>query len=518
MHLMAVAILDPTDVPGGFTAATIKALIEARIDTLPPFRRRVVRVPFGLHHPLWIEDPGFDLDFHVRQVAVPAPGGPHELAAFVGEVAGWPLDRDRPLWQMWVVEGLEHGHVALVAKVHHAAIDGASGVEVLASLVDLEPTPVPAATGSDESWEADRVPSDVEMIGASMLSIARQPLRMARAVVHLGTSLARLGTRLRNETVHAGVPFTAPRLAWNVMITPHRQVAFSAISLEDVKVVKDVYGATVNDVVLAVLSGAFRRYFVARDELPDRPLVAVIPTSVRSMDEKQMGNRVSAMFTQLSTDLEDPLDRLAAVQDTMSGAKQVHSDIGGNTLEEWAELAAPAMLSRGARLYSQLRLADRHPPVHNLVVSNVPGPQFPLYMAGVAPRRHVPHGAGVRRRGPERDRDELPGPRRHRVHGLPGGGAGPVEARGRGARGARRAREARARRRTRGVTPPGRPGGGPHQVPKSQVSSVRGASPRRMNHSWPKASRNASGGSWRKNESSGIWLACACIAPRFWST
>ena len=144
MHLIMVAVLDPTEVPGGFTAETMKRLIEQRIDTLPPFRRRVVRVPFGLHHPLWIEDPGFDLDFHVRQVAVPSPGGERELAAFVGEVAGWPLDRDRPLWQMWVVEGLEHGHVALVAKVHHAAVDGASGVEVLASLVDLEPTPVPA--------------------------------------------------------------------------------------------------------------------------------------------------------------------------------------------------------------------------------------------------------------------------------------------------------------------------------------------------------------------------------------
>jgi diacylglycerol O-acyltransferase len=400
MHLMAVAVLDPTDVPGGFTAATIRQLIENRLDTLPPFRRRVVRVPLGLHHPLWIEDPGFDLDFHVRQVALPAPGGPRELADFVGEVAGWPLDRDRPLWQMWVAEGLEHGHVALVAKVHHAAIDGASGVEVLASLVDLEPIPVTVPDASPEPWHADRVPNNVEMIGASMVSIARQPVRMARAVVHLGKSLARLGTRLRNEDVQAGVPFTAPRLSWNVMISPHRQVAFAAISLEDVKVVKDAFGATVNDVVLAVLSGAFRRYFVERDELPDKPLVAVIPTSVRSSDEKQLGNRVSAMFTQLSTDLADPIGRLEAVQATMSGAKQVHADIGGNTLEEWAELAAPAMLARGARLYGQLRLADRHPPVYNLVVSNVPGPQFPLYMGGARlvdmyPMGPVFDGAGL---------------------------------------------------------------------------------------------------------------------------
>jgi WS/DGAT/MGAT family acyltransferase len=400
MHLIAVAILDPTGVPGGFTAHTVKQLIDQRLDRLPPFRRRVVRVPFGIHHPLWIEDPGFDLDFHVRQVALPSPGGERELAAFVGEVASWPLDRDRPLWQMWVAEGLQHGHVALIAKVHHAAIDGASGVEVLANLMDLEPTAIPATRHDEEPWEADRVPTDVEMIGASMVSIARQPARMARAVVHLGKSLARLGTRIRNEDLHTGVPFTAPRLSWNSVITPHRQTAFSAMSLDDVKVVKNAFGATVNDVVLAALSGAFRRYLVDRDELPDRPLVAVIPTSVRSMDETQLGNRVSAMFTQLSTDLDDPLDRLAAVQEAMTGAKQVHSDIGGNTLEEWAELAAPAMLSRGARIYSQLRLADRHRPVYNIVMSNVPGPRFPLYMAGsrlvdLYPMGPVFDGAGL---------------------------------------------------------------------------------------------------------------------------
>jgi WS/DGAT/MGAT family acyltransferase len=401
MHVMAVAVLDPTELEGGFDAATLRRLIESRLDRLPPFRRRIVRVPFGLHHPLWVEDPNFDLDYHVRQAAVPAPGGPRELAELVGEVAGWPLDRDRPLWQMWVAEGLEHGHVAIIAKVHHAAIDGASGVEVLAHLVDLESTPVPESVASArEGWQAERVPHDVEMIGASLVSIARQPRRMARAVVHLGKSLVRLGTRIRNENVHAGVPFTAPRLQWNAMITPHRQVAFTTLPLDDVKRVKDAFGATVNDVVLAVLSGALRRYFVERDELPDKPLVAVIPTSVRSQDEKQMGNRVSAMFTQLATDRDDPVDRLTEVRQTMSGAKQVHADIGGNTLEEWAEFAAPAVLARGARLYGQLRLADRHPPIYNLIVSNVPGPQFPLYIGGARlvdmyPMGPVFDGAGL---------------------------------------------------------------------------------------------------------------------------
>jgi WS/DGAT/MGAT family acyltransferase len=382
MHVMAVAVLDPSDTPGGFDATTLKRVVESRLDRLGPFRRRMVNVPFGLHHPLWVEDPTFDIDYHVRQVAVPSPGGPHELAGLVGEVAGWQLDRARPLWQMYVAEGLEHGHVAVIAKVHHAVLDGASGVEVLAHLVDLEPVPAGSGSTDDSEWRPDRVPTDVEMLTGSVVSLLRQPMRMARALKHLGESLVRLGTRMRNETVHAGVPFTAPRLAWNVMVTPHRKVAFATFAFEDVQAVKDAFGATVNDVLLAVLSGALRRYLEARDELPDRPLVAVVPTSVRSTIDASFGNRVSAMFTQLATDVPDPAARLAAVQQVMSGAKQVHADIGGNTLEEWAEVAAPAFLAGGARLYSQLRLAERHPPIHNLVVSNVPGPQFPLYLGG----------------------------------------------------------------------------------------------------------------------------------------
>jgi WS/DGAT/MGAT family acyltransferase len=373
MHLIAVAVLDPTEAPGGFHASTFKRLLASRLDRLPAF---------GLHHPLWVEDPGFDLDYHVRQVAVPAPGGDHELAGLVSEIAGWQLDRARPLWQMYVAEGLEHGHVALIAKVHHALVDGAGGVDVLAQLVDLEPVPAPSSVDPSSTWRPDRVPTDVEMLTGSVVSILRQPMKMAKAVKHLGESLVRLATRMRNESVQAGVPFTAPRLPWNVMITPHRKVAFSSFALDDVQVAKAAFGATVNDVLLAVLSGAFRRYLEARDELPDKPLVAVIPTSVRSTLDAAGGNRVSAMFTRLSTDLADPVERLTSVQEVMSGAKQVHADIGGGTLEEWAEVASPALLAGGARLYGQLRLAERHPPIHNLVVSNVPGPAFPLFMAG----------------------------------------------------------------------------------------------------------------------------------------
>lgn len=381
MHVMAAAILDPSGIEGGFTAHTLRALVAERIDQIVAFRRRLVTVPFSLHHPLWVEDPGFDLDYHVRRVAVPAPGGPHELAEVMGDIASRQLDRTRPLWELWVAEGLEHGHSAIIAKMHHAAIDGASGVDVLAKLVDLEPHP--AERHEPLEWHAERVPSDVEMVVASMVSIARQPVKMVRAVRHLTGSAVRLVTRIRQNPVQAGVPFTAPRLPFNTSITPHRQVAFASAPLADVETVRDAFGVTVNDVVLAVVAGAMRRYLEDRGELPDVPLVAVIPTSVRSVDQSgNMGNRVSAMFTRLATELDDPVERLFAVREVMSGAKLVHRDIGGETLEEWAEFLAPTVLSGGARLYGRLRLAERMPPIYNLVVSNVPGPTFPLYIAG----------------------------------------------------------------------------------------------------------------------------------------
>jgi WS/DGAT/MGAT family acyltransferase len=391
MHVMAVAVLDPSTSPVGFNAATVKRLVEERLPQIPAFRRRLVEVPFNLHHPLWVEDPDFDLDYHVRQMAVIAPGGVRELAALVGDIASWPLDRTRPLWQIWVVEGLEDGNVGLIAKVHHSAIDGAAGVDVLAQLVDLEPV-APRAADEPTPWRPDRVPSDIEMIFGSMVSIAKRPVQMARAGVNLGRGLLRLGQRAREGSMSGGAaPFTAPRLPWNGTITPHRKVAFAEITLADVKEVKDAFGVTVNDVVLAVVAGALRRYLDAREELPDRPLVAVVPTNVRTESTRGVaGNVVSAMFASLPSELADPVARLAAVADSMSVAKQTHRDIGGTLLGEWAEVATAPILHNGIQLYR--RFADRVRPIHNLVISNVPGPPVPVYMAGARIVSLVPMG------------------------------------------------------------------------------------------------------------------------------
>jgi diacylglycerol O-acyltransferase / wax synthase len=381
MHVMATMVLDPSDVPGGFTVESMRGLIAERLPRLDPFRRRVVDVPFGLGPPVWLEDPDFDLDYHVRRAALPAPGGLDELAELTAEIAGRPLDRRRPLWEMWVVEGLEHGHVGIIAKMHHAAIDGVLGVDLMTEIFDLERHPSPKPP-SEPTPPADRVPSDVELLVGAVTSMARQPLRAFRAVRNLTRSATRLVQRIRSEPVSAGVPLTAPPSPLNGVLTPHRRVAFTSVPLAEVKEIKQAFGVTVNDVVLAVCAGALRRYLEQRGSVPGKALLAAIPASVRSQDERGvMGNRVSAMFATLATQLDDPVDRLFAARDVMSGAKQVHEDIGGNTLHEWAEVAAPVLFSRGIRLYERL-LEGRHPPIINLIVSNVPGPSFPLYCAG----------------------------------------------------------------------------------------------------------------------------------------
>jgi diacylglycerol O-acyltransferase / wax synthase len=380
MHVMATMVIDPSEVPGGFNVDSLRKLISERLPRLEPFRRRVVEVPLGVHHPVWIEDPDFDLDYHVRWAAVPAPGGLQELAELTAEIAGRQLDRRRPLWELWVVEGLEDGYVGVIAKMHHAAIDGVLGVDLMTEIFDLEPNPEPRPP--EELPTGERVPSDVELLLGAVTSLARHPLRMYRAARNLTRSAIRVVRRVRAGPVSAGIPLTAPQSTLNGVLTPHRRVALTSIPLADVKEVKRAFGVTVNDVVLAVCAGALRRFLEQRGTIPDRPLLAAIPASVRTADERGvMGNRVSAMFATLATQLDDPVDRLFAAREVMGGAKLVHEDIGGNTLHEWAEVAAPVLFSSGMQLYERV-LQGRHPPVINLVVSNVPGPSFPLYLGG----------------------------------------------------------------------------------------------------------------------------------------
>jgi WS/DGAT/MGAT family acyltransferase len=364
-----------------------------RLHLAPPFRRRLVTIPFELHHPLWIEDPNFDLDWHVRHIAVPPPGGMAQLEKLVGHLVAIPLDRTRPLWEAWYIDGLEHGYVGCLTKVHHAAIDGEAGNEIMVSLFDLE------AEGSEipppeREWEPDKVPTDTELVGHAAASLARQPVRAVKAVRR--TTEAALSIRRKNRQPDVKPPpslFSAPRTSINAPLTAHRAFTTVTLSLSKVKDVKNAFGCTVNDVVLALCGGSLRRYFDSRDEVLEGALVAMVPVSVRTKEQKgEAGNQVSSMLASLATDLDDPVERLQAIHHGMQMAKEQQNLIGAETLQDWAEFAAPAIAGRAARLYSRTRVAGRHRPLFNVTISNVPGPPFPLYLAGGQVKATYPIG------------------------------------------------------------------------------------------------------------------------------
>jgi diacylglycerol O-acyltransferase / wax synthase len=400
MHVTGVILLDPSTMPGGYSADTVKQMISSRMHLLPPFRERVMTVPFQLAHPLLIEDPDFDIDNHVFRVGVPAPGSIHELAELVGNIASRPLDRSKPLWEMWVAEGLEHGYVALIAKMHHCVIDGVSGADLMVHLFDLEPNA--KVEPPDHEWEPERKPSDLELVAHSLESRVRHARQVLPTIARTGRSALQL-VRLvrRKDGPSATLPLTAPRTRFSGSITPHRAIAFGKASLDDFKLIKRVYGTTVNDVVLAACAGAVRQWLIAHDDLPDKPLVASVPVSVRGEEHQgTAGNQISAMFVGLPVQVEDPIERLLRIQEDTRAAKEVHGAIGADSLQNWAEFAAPAVFALAARFYSGRKLADRHPVVHNLVISNVPGPPVPLYSAGarviaVYPLGPILEGAGL---------------------------------------------------------------------------------------------------------------------------
>ena len=393
MHVAGLMILDPASVDGGVTLEGVKEVYGQRLHLAPPFRRRLVEVPFGLHHPLWIEDPDFDIDYHIRSTALPAPGTPEQLSTLVGRLSALPLDRTRPLWEVWVIEGLEDGNVAVLSKVHHAAIDGAAGNELTVALLDLS---AEIAHHEPESeWVADRIPSEAELLSYAASSLARQPLRVARALSKTASAALALRRRNREEPslVPPPSPFSAPRTSFNIALTPRRSYAFTTVSLPAVKAVKAATGSTVNDVVLALCAGALRSYLEDRGELLDGPLVAMVPVSVRSDDQKDaLGNRVTSMFASLATDVDDPIDRLKVIHECMAEVKVQQKAIGADTLGDWAEFAAPAVAGRAARLYSRTKMADRHRPLFNVTISNVPGPPFPLYSIGARMVANYPVG------------------------------------------------------------------------------------------------------------------------------
>ena len=405
-HVGSVCVLDPSTSPEPLTLERLQTVIAERLHLVPPFRRRLAEVPFGFDQPYWIEDPDFDIEFHVRELALPAPGDDKQLAEQAARLHARPLDRRRPLWELYLISGLSGGRTAVYTKVHHAAIDGVSGNDILAAVLDL--TPEGRDLGEVPPWECDEVPGAVPLLARSALNLAGHPVRAAKLTAQLARSLPGLAVspaRPRLPVVDRFLPrrgasavlsqtgLRAPRTPFNRPVGPHRRWAFCTVPLVDVKAVKNAGGATVNDVVMALCAGALRRWLSDHAALPDGPLVAAVPVSVRTEAQKgKGGNRVSTMTAPLPTHLVEPADRLVHCHEAMRAAKEQHGALPADLLSDVTQFAMPALAGQAARMAARLRLVEWLSPF-NLIISNVPGPNLPLYYAGARLLSYYPLSA-----------------------------------------------------------------------------------------------------------------------------
>ena len=408
-HVAGLAVLDTSTAPGGeLTLPDIQALLQERLPLLPPLRWRLAEVPFGLDYPYWIDDVDFDLDFHVRELALPAPGTAAKLAEQVSRIAARPLDRARPLWELYLIHGLEDGGAAVLTKIHHAVVDGLSGAEIMGVLLDLQPEGRELPEPAELPHESE--PGELSMLARGLMGVPRYPLRALRSLpstlpnldeTPFGTipgtgAVSRIADRVQSTVRREGhllerSTLKAPKTSFNGRISPHRRFAFGGLDLEEVKAVKNEHGSTVNDVVVSICAGAIRRWLIAHDELPVEPLVAQIPISVRTSEQTgTFGNRIMLMAAPLHTDVEDPVERLLRTHESLRAMKERHRALPAELLQDANHFIPPAVFSRAARATFRLSTSTPGRPTWNLVISNVPGPQFPLYLAGARLKANYP--------------------------------------------------------------------------------------------------------------------------------
>jgi diacylglycerol O-acyltransferase / wax synthase len=409
-HVGGLAVLDPSTRPDGkLELEDVQAMIAERLPLLPPFRWRLKTVPFGLDYPYWIDDPDFDVEYHVRELAIPPPPTDEKVAEQVARIFSRPLDRARPLWELYLIHGLADGNVALLTKIHHSAVDGMSGAEILSVLLDITPEgrelPAPAANGA-----GDPEPGTLEMLARAALGAPRYLERVVRATPStipnledtpiLGDipgahTLGRLSSgfarriRGRPSRMLERTNLTPPRTSFNGRVSAHRRFAYGRLPLDEVKAVKNAHGCTVNDVVVAICAGAVRRWLIEHDELPETPLVAQIPVSVRTEEQfGTYGNRIGMLAAPIFSNIADPVERLQMTHEALLSAKERHKALPAQLLQDATQFIPPAVFARAARV--SFSLAATRTPIWNMVVSNVPGPQFPLYCCGARMVAHYP--------------------------------------------------------------------------------------------------------------------------------
>jgi diacylglycerol O-acyltransferase len=381
MHIGSIAIFEGPEPP----FEQFVAMVEGKLPLVPRYRQVVREVPLELGRPVWVDDPDFNIDYHVRHTALPQPGGEEELRRLVGRVMSQQLDRTKPLWEIWVVQGLEQGRWAMVAKTHHAMVDGVSGTELLAVIMDTSPDPSPPVR---DDWHPSPLPSGARLAVEAAVDLAVSPYEQLRAVRSATRvprqALNQLGEVARGISSMAGVLRSNPVSTLNGPIGPHRRYAWASTSVEDVKVVRKGLGGTFNDVVLAAITGGFGELLRSRGEPVDRVVRTLVPVSVRARDvsgravgDATYDNKVSAMFASLPVNIDDPAEQLHAITAQMQGLKESKEAVAGEALTSLSGFAPPMLLALGMRVAG--RVGQRN---INTGTTNVPGPQFPLYAAG----------------------------------------------------------------------------------------------------------------------------------------
>ncbi|OBG36750.1 diacylglycerol O-acyltransferase [Mycobacterium alsense] len=373
LNVCCILELDTATMPGGYTYGRFRAAVAKRVAALPEFRMKLADTQLNLDHPVWVDD-DFKLRRHLHRVAVPAPGGRRELADICGHIAGLPLDRDHPLWEMWVIEGLARaGAVAVLLKVHHAVVDGVAGANLLAQLCSLEadaPSPRPVR-GAGRA-------NPLQIAVSGLMGFALRPLRLATVVPATMLTLAQTALRARDGRAMAA-PFSAPPTPFNGAVSRRRNIAYTQLDLRDVKSFKDRFGVTVNDVVVAVCAGVLRRFLSERGELPGEPLVATVPVSVRDKTDRPGRNQTTWMFCRVQTQISDPAERIRAIAAGNIAAKE-HTAAMPTLLHDWTQFGGPTVFGAAMRILPRIPIS--HSPAFNLILSNVPGPQAQLYFLG----------------------------------------------------------------------------------------------------------------------------------------
>ena len=399
-HVGGLSVLDPAGAPKPLTLARLTDVIAERLPLVPVLRRKLLNVPLGLDQPYWVDDPDFDIEYHVREIALPRPGSDAQLTEQVSRLHARPLDRSKPLWEIYLITGLAKRRAAVYTKIHHAAIDGVSGTELLTVLLDLDPSgrelppPVPFRPAPPPP-----LPAIAAKAVARMAWRPVQTVQMTNEVLRWLPTLApvmstvvggMLGLNRGDGEVIPTTPGRPPATPFNKAITPHRRFAFRSVDLATVKTVKNAFGVSVNDVVMAMTAGALRRWLTDHAALPSQPLIAMIPVSVRDPASKgALGNKVSAMLAMLPTHVAEPDLRLELVHAATKIAKAQQAAIPQGLVDQISDFAPPALTARAARVVAATGLLHRLPPF-NLTISNVPGPNTPVYLCGARLIAHYP--------------------------------------------------------------------------------------------------------------------------------